>query len=243
VKSREVFVSYSHPDRDCAFDIVAWLEARNIGVWIAPRDLSPTADWAAEVIDAISAARIMVLVFSANTNESVQVRREVERAVHKGLIVLPFRIEDVLPIKSLEYFLSSQHWLDAFPSPREPYYERLCQYLERALATPAARADRPPAGSGPSSLGDGSTTASFLDDNAVLDAAPHPHVANPEQLGRLEIELARYIGPVAKHLVRRATANAVDLPQLILRLSAEVDSDKDRQKFVSSCQALLGSPR
>jgi hypothetical protein len=236
VKSREVFVSYSHPDRDCAFDIVAWLEARNIGVWIAPRDLSPTADWAAEVIEAISAARIMVLVFSSNTNESVQVRREVERAVHKGLIVLPFRIEDVLPIKSLEYFLSSQHWLDAFPPPREPYYERLRVFLERALATPAARA----AASLP---GDVRPTAGAINDSPALDAAPHPHYANPEQLGRLEIELARYIGPVAKHLVRRATPNAVDLPQLILRLSAEVDSDRDRAKFVSSCQALLGSPR
>jgi len=240
VKSRDVFVSYSHPDRDCAFDIVAWLEARNIGVWIAPRDVSPTADWAADVIDAITAARVMVLVFSASTNESVQVRREVERAVHKGLIVLPVRIEDVLPVKSLEYFLSSQHWLDAFPPPREPHYQRLCAFLEKTLAMPAARAP-----SAPSALASDSprTATSAKTETATLDLSVQPHFASAEQLHRIEIELARYIGPVAKHLLRRAAASAVDLPQLIARLSAEVDSDKDRQKFMTACRSEGGASR
>ncbi len=61
----------------------------------------------------------MVLVFSASSNDSPQVRREVERAVHKDLRILPFRLEDVLPSHSLEYFLSTQHWLDGFPGPRD----------------------------------------------------------------------------------------------------------------------------
>ncbi|MGB9331106.1 MAG: toll/interleukin-1 receptor domain-containing protein, partial [Steroidobacteraceae bacterium] len=124
--ARDVFVSYSVPDRDCAFELVTRLEARGLSVWIAPRDISPTAEWAEEIIDAISSARLMVLVFSSHSNSSPQVRREVERAVHKQLPVLPFRLEDIVPSKSLEYFLSSQHWLDGCPPPREPHYERLC---------------------------------------------------------------------------------------------------------------------
>jgi hypothetical protein len=51
----------------------------------------------------------MVLVFSAASNDSPQVRRDVERAVHKNVIILPFRIEEVMPSKSLEFFLSTQH--------------------------------------------------------------------------------------------------------------------------------------
>ena len=43
--TRDVFVSYSVPDRDCAFEVVARLEARGLSVWIAPRDISPGADW------------------------------------------------------------------------------------------------------------------------------------------------------------------------------------------------------
>lgn len=240
MKTHDVFISYSQADRACAFDIVAWLEARNISVWIAPRDVSPSADWAEDVIDAISAARIMVLVFSASTNESVQVRREVERAVHKGLVVLPFRVEDVLPIKSLEYFLSSQHWLDAFPPPREPHYERLCAFLKVALAAPSHHPERQPTGA---PAGDAAKhIPSALADSVTLDLAPRAHCATPEQLQKLELELARYIGPVAKHLVRHAAASATDLQQLALRLSAELDSEQERQKFMGACRLLGASP-
>src|ERR1700691_1615168 len=119
---REVFISYSQSDRDCAFELVERLEGHGIECWIAPRDIAPSADWAAEIMAAISAARVMILVFSGSSNQSPQVRREVERAVHKQLSILPFRVENVLPSKSLEFFLSTQHWLDAFPPPREPHY-------------------------------------------------------------------------------------------------------------------------
>ena len=113
----DIFISYSQADRECAHAVAALLEAHGLKCWIAPRDISPSADWAAEIIDAISSARVMLLVFSASSNQSPQVRREVERAVHKGVTVLPFRIEDVVPSKSLEFFLSAQHWMDAFPPP------------------------------------------------------------------------------------------------------------------------------
>src|SRR5277367_1118119 len=132
--TRDVFVSYSVPDRECAFEVVNRLEARGLSVWIAPRDISPAADWAEEIIEAISGARLMVLVFSSHSNASPQVRREVERAVHKQLPVLPFRIEDVAPSKSLEYFLSSQHWLDAFPQPEESHYARVCRHVDALLS-------------------------------------------------------------------------------------------------------------
>jgi TIR domain len=128
-----IFVSYSQADQGCAYDLVTRLEADGIACWIAPRDITPGSDWAAEIIDAIAAARLMVLVFSASSNESSQVHREVERAVHKRVQVLPFRIDDVQPSKSLEYFLSSQHWMDAFPRPAE-HYARLSTYLKTQLS-------------------------------------------------------------------------------------------------------------
>jgi hypothetical protein len=116
----DIFISYSQPDGECAFELVARLESEGISCWIAPRDIAPASDWAAEIIEAISAAKMMVLVFSASSNDSAQVRREVERAIHKQIHILPFRIENILPSKSLEYFLSTQHWMDAFAPPREP---------------------------------------------------------------------------------------------------------------------------
>src|SRR5580704_5343508 len=147
--ARDVFISYSQPDRECAVELVARLEAEGINCWIAPRDIAPSADWAAEIMDAISSVRVMILIFSASSNLSPQVRREVERAVHKQLCVLPFRIENVLPSKSLEFFLSAQHWMDAFPPPRHPHYARLCVYLKSQLAAAAALQPIPAIASAP----------------------------------------------------------------------------------------------
>jgi hypothetical protein len=138
----DVFVSYSQPDREPAFQMVAQLEARGIKVWVAPRDIAPSAEWAAEIIEAIGASKIMVLVFSGASNSSPQVRREVERAVHRQVPVLTVRIEEALPTKSMEYFLSAQHWLDAFPPPLTRHCEQLCRQVSALLgvAPGAARA-------------------------------------------------------------------------------------------------------
>jgi hypothetical protein len=216
----DLFVSYSQPDREAAFALVQRLEARGISVWIAPRDVSPAADWAAEIIDAISSARLMVLVFSGSSNDSSQVRREVERAVHKQLPILPFRIEDVLPSKSLEYFLSTQHWMDAFPLPLEPHIDRLCDHLDTALGRYTAH-DAP---------------TERLPSRAAEPAdATHPGSVDAAHLRLLEIELARRIGPVAGHLVRRAAQDGGDLDALARRLAAEIDGEPERRIFLEAC--------
>ena len=161
----------------------------------------------------------MVLVLSASSNESPQVRREVERAVNRQVRILPFRIDDVLPSKSLEYFLSSQHWLDAFAPPREPHYERLCASLELILRAP----DAAPGAAAP-------------------QRAPQPPVAAPPatfgaaELARIEARLADHVGPVARVLVRRAAAYASTLDELALRLSADIGSETARLQFVRACR-------
>jgi hypothetical protein len=224
--SRDVFVSYSVPDHDCAVELVARLEARGLSVWIAPRDISPAADWAEEIIDAISSARLMVLVFSSHSNASPQVRREVERAVHKQIPVLTFRLEDIVPSKSLEYFLSSQHWLDGFPAPREAQYERLCTHVAARLRAPDASRPAPVGAATASALAPGQPAAAF----------------SPQQLQSLEKQLAQHIGPLARHLVKRATDGAQDWEQLIARLAAEIDSDVARAKFISACRTSRPAP-
>ncbi|QNK02797.1 toll/interleukin-1 receptor domain-containing protein [Dyella telluris] len=217
----DVFVSYSQPDREAACALVQRLEARSIRVWIAPRDVSPAADWAAEIIDAIACARLMVLVFSGSSNDSGQVRREVERAVHKQVPILPFRIEDVLPSKSLEYFLSTQHWMDAFPSPVEPHIDRLCDYLDTALGVHAPHdvspEHQPMRGLGP------------------VDTARPGGGIDAAHLRLLETELARRIGPVAGHLVRRAAQGSGDLDALARCLASEIDGEQERRIFLEAC--------
>jgi hypothetical protein len=62
--AHDVFISYSHIDKSAADAACATLEAVGIRCWIAPRDISPGAEWGETIIDAINSARVMVLIFS-----------------------------------------------------------------------------------------------------------------------------------------------------------------------------------
>lgn len=132
--AHDVFVSYSTHDKPTADAVVARLEAARLRCWIAPRDILPGMEWGEAIIDGIHRSRIMVLVFSSSANASPQIRREVERAVNKGLPIVPFRIEEVMPSRSLEYFLSSPHWLDALTPPVEAHIQKLVDSVRTLLA-------------------------------------------------------------------------------------------------------------
>jgi TIR domain-containing protein len=131
--SHDVFISYSTKDKMTADAVCATLESKSIRCWIAPRDILPGMDWGEAIIDAINTTRVFVLVFSSNANESRQIKREVERAVSKGIPVIPLRIEDVPLSKSLEYFISSPHWLDAMSPPVEKHLNYLADTVKLLL--------------------------------------------------------------------------------------------------------------
>lgn len=134
--AHDVFISYSTKDKEVADAVCSTLEARGVRCWIAPRDIVAGMEWSEAIIDALTSARIMVLVFSGNANESPQVKREVQRAFEKGITVIPFRVENVAPSKALEYYIGPVHWLDAFPPPMEQHFQRLFDTTRLILSAP-----------------------------------------------------------------------------------------------------------
>ena len=105
---------------------------------MAPRDVVPGMPPGEAIVDAIEGSRVMVVVFSSHANASVQIHKEVERAVSRGVAVIPLRIEDVLPAKALDYFLGSLHWLDALTPPLEAHLEKLADAIAKTLDQPPA---------------------------------------------------------------------------------------------------------
>ena len=140
--AHDAFISYSQKDKLIANAVCAALEHRRVRCWIAPRDMLPGTEYAEAIVDGIENSQVFIVVFSSDADASPQVRREVERAVSKGKIILPFRIEDVLPSKAMEFCLSNTHWLDALSPPLEAHLSRLCDTVARLLAGEAP----PPAG-------------------------------------------------------------------------------------------------
>ncbi|MDP3564640.1 MAG: toll/interleukin-1 receptor domain-containing protein, partial [Methanoregula sp.] len=113
----DVFISYAQEDKVIADAVCARLESHHIRCWIAPRDVTYAKDFPEAIIEGIDGSRILVLIFSSHANKSPHVIRELTNAVNKGRIIAPFRIEDVIPSKSMEYLISVPHWLDAITPP------------------------------------------------------------------------------------------------------------------------------
>lgn len=132
--THDVFISHSSKDRAVGDAACAALERAGYTCWIAPRDIMPGDDYGEAIVDGIRASRIFLLIVSAQSIASPQVRRETERAGNAGIPIIPFRIEDVLPSKSLEFFISSAHWLDAITRPMEPHYDYLVKVVGRLRA-------------------------------------------------------------------------------------------------------------
>ena len=142
--AHDVFVSYATSDKAIADAVCSQLESiHRIRCWIAPRDVTPGANWAECIIDALDQSKIMVLIFSSNANASMQIEREVERAVHKGINIIPLRIENTTPTKTLEYFISAPHWLDAMSVPLELHIDKLATAVKSLLAKSSAATPQP----------------------------------------------------------------------------------------------------
>src|SRR5580765_6104448 len=140
--AKTAFISYASEDEPTAAKISAYLERNGVSCWIAPRDVRPGADYGSEIIDGIETSAVLVLVLSEHANSSTFVKREVERAVSKGKPIFPVRVREVVPSKSLELFISSAEWIDAWQPPIEQYLERLAESIRSAAALyPPGRSD------------------------------------------------------------------------------------------------------
>ncbi len=142
--AHDVFISYSSEDKAIADAMCHYLEQDGIRCWIAPRDVRPGAEYAGEIIDALSASRAFVLVFSGHANASLHVKNEVKRTVSHEIPIIPFRTQDVQPSKSMELFLGARHWLDAMTLPLEAHFQKLATHV-KFLVTERASAAAPAA--------------------------------------------------------------------------------------------------
>src|ERR1051326_8244436 len=149
--AHDVFISHSAQDKAVADAVCAALERAGLRCWIAPRDVQPGRSFAGEITRAIQQSKAMVLIFSAHSNNSQQVLREVQLAVSSHLHIVQLRIEDVRPNDDLTYFLSTPHWLDAMTPPLDAHLQRLATAVQALLGSTGA--ELAPPGSDRKSVG------------------------------------------------------------------------------------------
>jgi TIR domain/Ankyrin repeats (3 copies)/Ankyrin repeats (many copies)/Ankyrin repeat len=169
--AHDVFISYSARDKPVADAVCATLESNGVRCWIAPRDVQAGIAYAESLVGGLANSRLMILVFSANSNRSPQVLREVERAVSKGLPILPFRIEDAPMSQEMEYYIASQHWLDALTPPLERHLARLCDSVKALLSRPHEGEHDTPQATGSTAAVATAGDSQSIEQNASMDSA------------------------------------------------------------------------
>jgi TIR domain len=150
----DIFISHSAHDKAVADAVCAALENAGIRCWIAPRDVQPGRPFPGEITRAIEQSKAIVLIFSAHSNNSEHVLREVQLAADSRLHIVQFRIDSVVPNDDLEFFLSGPHRLDALTPPLQRHLETLQCSIKALLSLPVTvdpRPEKAPVGSKPSS--------------------------------------------------------------------------------------------
>ena len=116
-----------------------------------------------------------------------------------------------------------------------PSLEALCQTLSHNIASPMARERfmaEALAGTGRRG-GAGSTQARSAPPTATpAGAAGPPSALDERDIEQARQELARYLGPIAKVLVRRESAAARTVPALWDRLATHIEHPADRAAFL-----------
>jgi hypothetical protein len=102
---RDVFISFSSKDRETVERIRHGLETR---------DVPPGADFQEAIINALEQAKVMLLVFSTNANNSAEVKKELVLVSEYKMPLIPVRIENVLPSGAFRYQLTTRNYLDLF---------------------------------------------------------------------------------------------------------------------------------
>ena len=130
-----IFISFASKDVKVAQTLCAALESRGIPCWISARDIQPGENFQVSIVQALRHAKIMVLVFTANSNTSEEMTKELALASQQRLIVIPLRVEDVTPSDAFTYEFATRQWIDVF-ADWESSIDQLCKRITRALEGP-----------------------------------------------------------------------------------------------------------
>ncbi len=129
----KAFISYSSIDKNVADNLCAKLEAKGVQVWYAPRNVH--GDYASAIVDGITGAEHFIVILSKNSMVSEHVLNEIDLAFKRlpnNVKFHPLRIHDQALSPAFDYYLSRQHWMDAYLPPLE---DRLNEFVDSVLAT------------------------------------------------------------------------------------------------------------
>jgi TPR repeat protein len=135
-----VFLSHASKDQKMAETICQAIEARGIDCWMSTRDVHPGENFQEAIVRAIRSCKVMLFVFSANANNSDEVKKEIALAGSNKLFVIPVRVEDVAPNEALAYEFATRQWINLFADWESSLDELMTQIESVVGLSPGAEA-------------------------------------------------------------------------------------------------------
>jgi hypothetical protein len=103
--------------------------------------IPPGGYWRAEIVDALSRSRLVLLVHSSHAERSPEVAKEVAVAAGLRKSIVPLRIEQIDPRGALLYEMAQLSWVDAIP-PEDTRLQEVALALRDLLRSGADEAAR-----------------------------------------------------------------------------------------------------
>lgn len=101
------FISYSTKEQSSADAMKKLLEKQGIPTWMAPGDIPAGYKYAQVINRAVKECSCFILMLSDNSQNSVWVAKEVERAINYHKPIIPVQLEDLVLNDEFELYISA----------------------------------------------------------------------------------------------------------------------------------------
>ena len=132
--AHEVFISYKSENAEYADALHDKFEENGIKCWLDSNNIRTAKNFAQEIIDGLNEAKVIVLVYSKQADQSPYVYREIETAFDANKHIVPLKIDNTYP-EELEFFLRGTQWLDASPDALEKRNRTLEDCFDEVVET------------------------------------------------------------------------------------------------------------
>ena len=197
-----LFLSYARADKVFALRLAQDLKAAGIEVWVDQFDVLPSQRWDRTLEAALRACAGLVVILSPRSVVSEIVMDEVGFAIDQSKDVIPLLYEAC----DIPLRIRRIQYID-FTQDYNAAFER-CKSVIRAEPSKT---------------------------NVAIGARRIPvpsRIWDHEVIHRAEQDLALYVGPIAKHLVETAGAQAASAAELYQLLAANIADRADRAAFL-----------
>lgn len=236
----DIFICFSSRDEAIARRVVQRLEARELNCWISLRDVRAGENYQEAIVQALETTRGIVFLFSEFSSQSNEIKKELSLGGGLKVPVFPLRLSPIIPTGALRYELATRQWVDIFPNEEEAL-DKLADTIHETLNRPVSADDAgvDPAGGRLSAKVAPAATTRPAPKKRAKKANPPVLEANSPELEAVRMLLARYIGPIARMLVLKASTEAPSLDNFCERLADHLSSPADRASFLRAARERL----